>query len=87
MKIPNKRELQLIALNHSPDIDFKDVTKVYKKCAAEPYSFLVNNTTFPSNNPLKFQKKSFKNKYSQTCIRRPLLGPLKSSRLGQVVIL
>ena len=27
-----------------------------------------------------------KNKYSQTCIRRPLLGPFKSGRLGQVVV-
>ena len=25
--------------------------------------------------------------YSQTCIRRPLLEPLKSGRLGQVVVL
>ena len=25
--------------------------------------------------------------YSQTCIKQPLLGPLKSGRLGQVVIL
>ena len=24
MKVSNKRELQQIALNHSPDIDFKD---------------------------------------------------------------
>ena len=24
---------------------------------------------------------------SQTCVRRPLLGPLKSGRLGQVVVL
>ena len=39
MKIPNKRELQ-IALNHSPDIDCKDFIKIYKKCTAEPYSFL-----------------------------------------------
>ena len=31
MKIPNKRELQQIALNHSSDIDFKDFMKVYKK--------------------------------------------------------
>ena len=30
MKIPNKRELQRIALNHSPDIDFKDFIKIYK---------------------------------------------------------
>ena len=30
MKIPNKRELQETALNHSSDIDFKDVMKIYK---------------------------------------------------------
>ena len=49
MKIPNKRELQQIALNHSSDIDFKDFIKIYKKCKAEPYSFLVNDTTLPSD--------------------------------------
>ena len=31
MKIPNKRELQQIALTHSSDIDFKDFMKIYKK--------------------------------------------------------
>ena len=31
MKIPNKRELQQIALNHSSDVDFKDFIKIYKK--------------------------------------------------------
>ena len=31
MKIPNKRELQQIALNHSSDIDFKDFIKNFKK--------------------------------------------------------
>ena len=49
MKIPNKRELQQIALNHSSDIEFKDFMKIYKKCTAEPYSFLVNDTTLPSD--------------------------------------
>ena len=39
MKIPNKRELQQIALNHSSDINFKDFMKFLKKCTAEPYSF------------------------------------------------
>ena len=29
MKIPNKRELQQIALNHSSDINFKDLQKMY----------------------------------------------------------
>ena len=45
LKIPNKRELQQIALNHSSDIDFKDFMSIYKKCTAEPYSFLVNDAT------------------------------------------
>ena len=53
---PNKRELQQIALNHSSDIDFKDFMKIYKKCTAEKYSFLVNGTTLPSDNPLSFRK-------------------------------
>ena len=56
MKIPNKRELQQIALNHSSDIDFKDFIKIYKKCTAEPYSVLVNDATLPSDNPLRFRK-------------------------------
>ena len=28
-----------------------------------------------------------KAEYNQTCIRQPLLGPLQSGRLGQVVVL
>ena len=59
MKIPNKRELQQIALNHSSDIDFKDFIKIYKKCTDEPYSFLVNDTTLASDNPLRFRKNIF----------------------------
>ena len=56
MKIPNKRELQQIALNHSSDIDFKGFMKIYKKCTAEPYYFLVNDTALPSDNPLRLRK-------------------------------
>ena len=56
MKILNKRELQQIALNHSSDIDFKDFTKIYKKYTAKPYSFLVNDTTLLSDDPLRFRK-------------------------------
>ena len=55
MKIPNKRELQQIALNHSSDIEFKDFMKIYKKYTVEPYSFLVNDTTLPSDNLLRFR--------------------------------
>ena len=60
MKIPNKRELQQITINHSSDIDFKDFIKIYKKFTAEPYSFLVNDTTLPSDDPLKFRKNLLK---------------------------
>ena len=38
-KIPNKRELQQIAINHSSDINTKDFANIYRKCTAEPYSF------------------------------------------------
>ena len=60
MKIPNKRELQQIALNHSSDIDFKDFRNIYKKCTTEPHSFLVNDTTLPSDDPLRFKKNLLK---------------------------
>ena len=59
-KVPNKRELQQIALNHSSDIDFKDFIRIYKKCTAEPYSLLVNDTTLSSDDPLR-SLRSFKN--------------------------
>ena len=36
MKIPNKRELKQIALNHTSGIGFKDFMKMYKKYTAEP---------------------------------------------------
>ena len=55
-KISNKRELQQITLNHSSDIDFKDFMNIYKKCIAKPYSFLVNDTTLPSDKLLRFGK-------------------------------
>ena len=38
-KIPNKRELQQIAINHSSDISSKDFINIYRECTAEPYSF------------------------------------------------
>ena len=56
MKIPNKRELKQIALNHSSDIDSNDFMKIYKKYTVEPYSFLFNDTTLPSDNPLRFRE-------------------------------
>ena len=45
MKIPNKREYQQIASNHSSDIEFKGFMKLYKDYTKESFSFLVNDTT------------------------------------------
>ena len=60
MKNPNKRELQQIALNHSSDIDFKDFMKIYKKCTTKLYSFSLNDTTLPLDDPLRFRKNLLK---------------------------
>ena len=60
LKIPNKRELQRIALNHLSDINSKDFIKIYKKYTDERYSlFLVHDATLASDNPLKFTKNLF----------------------------
>ena len=53
MKIPNKRELQQIAFNHSSDIDFMNL---YKKFTAIPYSFLVIDATLASDNPSRYRQ-------------------------------
>ena len=55
MKIPNKIELVQIAINHSSDINTKGFIEIYK-CTDKPYSFLVIDTTLPSNNSLRFRK-------------------------------
>ena len=55
MKSPNKRGIQQIAFNHSPDFDVQDVLNLYKKSIAEPYSFLVIDTTLLSDNSLSFR--------------------------------
>ena len=58
-KIPNKREIQQIAMNHLSEINTKDFVNIYKHCTDEPYSFLVNDTTLSSNNSLRFRKNLF----------------------------
>ena len=55
-KIPNKREIQQIAKNHSSDISTKDFANIYRKCTDELYSFLVNDTTLTSNDSVRFSK-------------------------------
>ena len=56
MKINNKRKSQNIALNHSPDIDYKDFVKIYREYIKEPNSFLTIDTTLPANDPSWFRK-------------------------------
>ena len=55
-KIPNKRELHQIALNHSSDNSTKDFINIYKECIAKPFFFLINDTPLASNNPLRSRK-------------------------------
>ena len=57
--IPNRRELQQIALNDSSDISTEDFIKIHKECTAEPYSFLVHDAMLTSDNPLRFRKNLF----------------------------
>ena len=56
IKISNKRELHQTAFNLSSDIDFQDFMNFYKNSTAESYSFLVIDTTLPSDNSLCFRK-------------------------------
>ena len=56
MKIRNKREFQQIAFNHSLDINSQDFMNPYKNSTVEPYSFLVIDTTLPSDNSLRFRE-------------------------------
>ena len=51
-----KREIMKIAMNHSLDINTKDFIEIYRKCTDKPYSFLVIDTTLPSDNLLRFRK-------------------------------
>ena len=59
-KIPNNRELKEIARNHLSDIRTEDFINIYRECIAEPYSFVGNDTTLASDNPLGFRKYLFK---------------------------
>ena len=59
VKIPNKRELQQITLNHSPDIYFKGFINLYKECTVKPF-FLVIDATLALGNPSRFRKNLLK---------------------------
>ena len=53
MKIHNKRKFQQIVSNYS--FELKDLIKLYNNCAEESISFLLNDTTLPSDNPLRLK--------------------------------
>ena len=55
MKIPNKKERQQIAFKNSSNIDFQKFMNLYEKCTAEPYLFLVIDTTLLSDNTYRFR--------------------------------
>ena len=56
MQNHDKTELQLIAINHSADIDYIDFVTIYRKSTGEPDSFLTIDTTLLANDSLKFRK-------------------------------
>ena len=55
MSAANRQDVQQIATNRSSDIDYKDFMKLYKKCAASPYFFIVDDTTLLTDNPFYFR--------------------------------
>ena len=59
LKTNNRNELQNIAINHSADIDYKDLMKIYRECTKEPFNFLTKDTTLPASEPLRFRKNLF----------------------------
>ena len=56
MKIHNKRALQNIAINHSSNIYYKDVMKIYKEYLYKIYLLSTNDISLPANIPLRFRK-------------------------------
>ena len=56
MLINNRIELQNTATDRSADIDYKDVTEIYREFTKELYSLLAIDTTLAASNPLNLQK-------------------------------
>ena len=59
MKINNRKELQNFAINHSADINYQDLLKIYGECTKEPYNFLAIDTTLPAIDAVRFRKNLF----------------------------
>ena len=58
--MPNKRELQQIAFNHSTDFGFKNFMNLYTKCTAKPYFFLDIDANLVPDNSSSFKKNLLK---------------------------
>ena len=89
MKIPNNRELQRIASTHLSYIEFKLFRRLYKDYAKEPHSFLVNHTTLPLDNPLKFRKNLNFRKNSKLLLARKskqLITKSRNTKLNMIWI-
>ena len=56
MNTPNLTQLKRIADIYLSDIEFNEFKRLYRKNAEEQYSFLLINTTLPSDYPSRFQK-------------------------------
>ena len=66
MEFSKKREFELIDINHSSDIDSKDLMELYRNCTAEPYSFLVTMLLFHQIVHYIFERIYWK-KYREQC--------------------
>ena len=55
MKYNNQRELQNIVINHSADIGYEDLMKIYRERTKEAYPFLKIDTTLTASDPLRFR--------------------------------
>ena len=55
MKINNRNELQNIATNHSADIGYNDLVKIYRECTKKLSSFLTIDTKLSASDPLRFR--------------------------------
>ena len=60
IKIPNKQEIWQNKFNHWSNIEFKYFMNLYKKCTEKPYSVLVIDATFASDNSSDFRKRYLK---------------------------
>ena len=61
MKIPKGRELQMIANNHSADVEFNEFLRLYKKFTRGAHDFMVVDNTLPSGHDSRFRQNLMSN--------------------------